>query len=59
MDKPVLFPRIFGPKKLPSNCCRIKTNIAKYNAALETQKKHTDYKWQESENWSINEDDEE
>ena len=34
-------------------------NIAKYKAALETQKKHTDYKWQESENWSINEDDEE
>ena len=34
LDKPVLFPRIFGPKKLPSNCCRIKTNIAKYNACF-------------------------
>lgn len=33
-------------------------NIEKYRAALKLQKMHTDYKWQENENWSINENDE-
>ena len=29
-DSPVEFPRIFGPRIFPSNCCKTKINIRKY-----------------------------
>jgi len=32
LDTPVVSPRIFGPKKFPSNCCRRTTKIRKYSA---------------------------
>lgn len=42
----------------PINAVKQSKNIEKYRAALKLQKMHTDYKWQESENWVINEEDE-
>ena len=34
LARPLVSPRIFGPKILPSNCCKPKIRIMKYSACI-------------------------